>query len=66
MVILDNDLANVLQTERRQDATHARLMSELVKTPSDPVPTYSLSRVVAAWLRGSIATRLQRSRGFSS
>jgi hypothetical protein len=54
MVILDNDLANAIQAERRRDAARERLLNESVITARDPAPRFSLYRLGAQWLRGRL------------
>jgi hypothetical protein len=55
MVILDKDLANVIQAERRQQAARERLQFESIRTASDPVPLLNVYRHVAIWLRAQAA-----------
>ncbi len=59
MTILDNDLANVIQAERRVEAAHERLIRDLVSAPRNPSQSVSASRVGAAWLRAWMAGRLR-------
>jgi hypothetical protein len=54
MVILDNDLANVTQAERRRDAGHERLLHESVRTARDRAPRFNPYRLGAAWLRAKM------------
>jgi hypothetical protein len=58
MVIQDNDLANVIQAERRCNAAHERLLHESVRTARDRAPRFNLYRLGAAWLRAQMAGRL--------
>ena len=61
MVILDNDLANVIQAERRRHSASERLHDELIRTAHNPAPRFSLWRLAAAWLRAQTTMLL---RGF--
>jgi len=51
MVIQDNDLANVIQAERRLHAARERLAHESVTTARDRAPRFNLYLLGAAWLR---------------
>jgi hypothetical protein len=58
MVILDNDLANMIQAERRWDGTRERLLNESVITARGPQQRFSLGHNGTAWLRVQTAGRL--------
>jgi hypothetical protein len=58
MVIQDNDLANVIQAERRQHAARERLPHGSVRTALDRAPRFNQFRLGAAWLRVQMAGRL--------
>jgi hypothetical protein len=45
MTVLDNNLVNVLHTERRVEAAHERVSRQLVRAPRDCTP-----RVGATWV----------------
>jgi len=49
MVFHDNDLANVIQAERRRDAAHERLLHESLRTARDRAPRFNPYRIGAAW-----------------
>jgi hypothetical protein len=55
MVILDNDLANVIQAERRQYAAHERLHHESIGPARDQSRLFSLYRVATGWLGAQAA-----------
>jgi hypothetical protein len=57
MVILNNDLANVIQAERRREAACERLLDDLAKTTPDPAARFTLKRLRGAWLRVLVAGR---------
>jgi hypothetical protein len=58
MVILDNDLTNAIQADRRQNAARQRLAHGSVRTALDRVPRFDPFLVGAAWLRAQMAGRL--------
>lgn len=58
MTILDSDLANVIQADRRQEATRERLLYESITTERDTIRRFTLDRLGGAWLRQQMARRL--------
>jgi hypothetical protein len=55
MVILDNDLANVIQAQRRQHAARERVHHEAIRTARELAPRFSPYRLATAWLRAQAA-----------
>jgi hypothetical protein len=58
MVILDNDLANVIQAERRQYAAHERLHHESIGPARDQWRLFRLYRLATGWLGAQAAVPL--------
>ena len=58
MVILDNDLANVIQAERREHAARERVLHESIGPARDQAPLFRLYRRSTAWLRTHAAVLL--------
>src|SRR5215471_13600111 len=58
MVIQDNDLANVIQAERRSDAAYERLLHKSVRTARDRPARFNLYSLAAAWHRARTVGRL--------
>jgi hypothetical protein len=55
MVILDNDLANVIQAERRQHAAQERFHHESIGPARAQSRLFSLYRLAAGWLGAQAA-----------
>jgi hypothetical protein len=55
MVILGNDLANVIQAERRREAARELLLRDSVTTARNLEPWFTLNRLGAVWLRVRMA-----------
>ncbi|MBV9324352.1 MAG: hypothetical protein JO352_11245 [Chloroflexi bacterium] len=58
MVILDNDLVNVIQAERREHAARERASHESTGAARDQAPLLSFTRRTTAWLRTQAAVLL--------